>query len=73
MGSNAKDPEGSSESFEGKEIMAYYRVTLDNYIEGEYISPEEAIEDFVQVIKDDLRYLACVEIFNEENNEWESA
>ena len=49
----------------------YVRVSLDNYIEAEYESVEEAIEDYLDMLKEDIKAEdISVEVWNEGIGKW---
>ena len=52
--------------------MPYFRVSIEDYIEGEYDTEEKAIDDFIEALDQlDIRRSVTVEEFNEETGRWE--
>lgn len=59
--------------------MAYFRVTYEGYVEGEYEDEEAAKADFLNGLNEDYtdaygrsrEQMLHVEKFNEETGEWE--
>ena len=57
--------------------MAYYRISYDGYVEGDYENEEDAINDFIDIIENgnfygrDLGNQLTIEKYDEENEKWE--
>lgn len=52
--------------------MGYFRVTYEGYLEGEYETADDAIEEFAELAKEDIEthFHITVEEYDEESGKW---